>query len=66
MRQRAQREGIFVQVLGFAQEILNEVSAANVMGQIAEERVPKRIVTHVLNDGAAIGIRVRLPEVFLG
>jgi hypothetical protein len=41
---------------------LNEVTAANVVHQIAEFHAAKGIVAQVLDDGAAIGVAVCLLE----
>ena len=56
MGQRSQGEGVFVDVLRITEQSFNEISAANVVNQVAEELAAKRIVAHVLNDGAAIGV----------
>ena len=62
VRQCAQREGVLVDVLAFKQQLSNEISAANVMHQVAEFLTAKWVVAEILNDGAAIGISVRLFE----
>ena len=56
---RAQSEGVLVGILALQYQLANEIAAANVMHQIAEFYAAKRIVTEVLDDGAAIGITVR-------
>ncbi len=65
MRQCAQREGVLVDILTFEHQFTNEVSAANVMHQVAELFTAERVVAQILDDGAPIGIRVRLFELVL-
>src|SRR4029077_11653366 len=60
VRQRPQREREFVRILALREQLSHEVSAADVMHQIAEFHAAKREVTKVLNDGAAISVAVRL------
>ncbi len=40
----------------------DKIAAAHVMGQVAEEMSAVRVVTHVLNDGAAVGVTVGFCE----
>src|SRR5580658_4922519 len=63
--QRAQRKGIFVYILTLEQQFANEVSAANVMHQIAEFLAAEWIVTQVLNDSASVSVGVRLSDLVL-
>ena len=58
--QRAKSKGVLVRVLALQQQFQNEVTAANVVHQIAELHTAKRIVAKILNDGAAIRISVGL------
>src|SRR6185369_17810765 len=62
MRQRAQGEGVLVNILTLAQQFQHEVAAANVMHQIAELYAAEGIVAQVLDDGAAIGVGMRLGD----
>src|SRR5689334_3374958 len=64
MRERAQCECVFIEGLGIRNEGLNEVSGTGVMRQVAEISVAVRIVTHVLDDRAAIRESVRFLELF--
>ena len=66
VRQGADSKSKFVDVLRIAQECLNEVAAANVMREVAKEGLSVRIVAHVLNDRASIGIGLRTAQIFLG
>ena len=66
VRQRAKGESVFVQVSGVVDEIDDEVSAAHVMGEIAEVLVAERVVTHVLYQRSAIGKGVRLFQILRG
>jgi len=62
VRKRAQGKGVLVCILTLQQQLLNEVTAANVVHQIAEFHAAKGIVAQVLDDGAAIGVAVCLLE----
>ena len=57
VRQRAQREGQFVDGLRVADERLDEVAGAGIVEQVAEEFVAERVVAKVLNHRAAVGER---------
>ena len=64
--QCAQSERVFVEVLRFANQSLNEITTANVMREIAEKAAAERIISHVLNDAAPIRVGVRLLQLFRG
>jgi hypothetical protein len=64
MRQSAQGKCVFIQVFGFCEKRKDEIAASDIMGQVAEEFAAKRIVTHVLDNRAAINIRMGLQEIF--
>jgi len=49
-------EGILVSIVAFEQELANEISAANVMGQVAKFRAAEWIITQVLDDGTTVGV----------
>ena len=61
--QGAQRERVFVEVLRFAQQLRDEIAAANVVREIAEKVAAQRIISHVLDDAAAVGVGVRLFQI---
>ena len=56
----SQRKRILVQIVGLGDERENKIAAANIVREIAEELTAEGIVTHVLNDGASIGIGMGL------
>ena len=56
--QRAQREGVFVDVLRAAHQVHHEVAAADVVHQIAEKTAAERIIADVLKDAAGVSIGV--------
>ena len=62
--QRAQREGEFVQRMRFADQVQDKISGAHVMHQVAEELAAERVVAHVLDDAARVGVGVRLQQIF--
>src|SRR4029077_15351199 len=57
-----QREGVFVGILALKYQFTNEVSAANVMHQIAKLPATERVVTEVLDDSAPVGVRMRFHD----
>ena len=66
MRQRSQSERVLVGVLALRQQLAHEITAANVVHQVAEFHAAKRIVAEVLDHGAAISVGVRFRELVLG
>ena len=63
--QGSECEGILVDVLCLVKERLDEIAAADIMGQVAEETIAKRVIAHVLNDAAPIRISMGLDHIFL-
>ena len=64
--QSAQREGILVEVLRFANHVEHKIAAAHIVHQIAEEFAAERIIPHVLDDAAGVGVGVGLNQIFGG
>src|SRR4029077_6937874 len=64
--QRSQSKGILVRILTLQKQLSNEVTATDVVHQIAEFHASKRIVAEVLDDGSSIGITVRLLKLIFG
>src|SRR5208283_6157828 len=62
MRQGAQGERILIRVLALRQQLTNEISAANIMHQVAEFNATKWIVAEVLYDGAAVSVGMGLSD----
>ncbi len=62
VRQCAQREGVLVNILAFEQQLMNKISTADVVHEVAEFFTAERVVAKVLDDGATVGIGVRLFE----
>ncbi len=59
--ERAEREGVVVEIVGFAgvaEESADEIGGADVVDDIAEGVAAVRVVAEVLNDGAAVGVTV--------
>src|SRR5437588_12948691 len=65
VRQCAERKRIFGQVLRIAQQRLDEIAAEHVMREIAEEWAAVRVVAHVLNNCAPVGISLSPAQVLL-
>ncbi len=65
MSERAERERVFVQIFGSRDHVLHEIAAPDVVREIAEQVAAKRIVAHILNDGAAVRIAMSLAEIVL-
>src|SRR6266700_44261 len=61
---RAESKGITVNVLGVVQQSQDKVSAPHIVRQVTEEMASVWIITHVLDDGAAISITVCFFELF--
>jgi hypothetical protein len=58
MTKRSEGEGVFICILTLQQQFANEVSAANVMHEVAEFGAAERVVAQILYDGASVGIRM--------
>ena len=54
------RESIFIHVLGLAKKGHDEVAAADIMRQVAEEPASKRVIPHILDNAASVSIGMRL------
>ena len=61
---RAQSEGVFVGVLALLEQFDDEITATDVVHQIAEFHAAKRIVAEVLDHGATVGVTVRFGKLF--
>jgi hypothetical protein len=62
VRQGAKRKGVLVNILTLEQQLANEVSAANVVHEVAEFLTAERIIAEILDDRPSIGISVGLFE----
>ena len=56
--ERAEREGVIVEILRIVQEGADEIGAANVVHDVAEFVAAVRVIAQILNDGAAVGVSV--------
>ena len=65
VRQCAQREGVLVGILAFEQQLTHEISAANVMHQVAKIFTAEWVITQILDDGASVGVGMGLLELVL-
>src|ERR1019366_5225619 len=65
VRQCSQRECVLVDILAFEQQLANEVSAADVVHQVAKFRAAEWVVAEILDDGASIGVGMRVPDLVL-
>ena len=66
MCQSAQREGILIYIVTLPQQLADEISATNVMCQVAEFLAAKRVITQVLDDGASVGIGMSFFDLIVG
>ena len=64
MLQGTEGKRVLIEVFGFADEVEDEVAAADVVQKIGEELGPERVVAHVLNNAAAVGVCVSLNKLF--
>ena len=62
VRQGAQCEGVLIDILALEQQLVNKVSTADVMHQVAEFSVAEWVVTEILDDGASVRVGVGLPD----
>jgi len=66
VREGSDGEGEFIGGLRVAQKVEDEVSAADVVSEVGEERVAEGVVAEVLNGAAAIGVGMSLFDLGLG
>ena len=57
-----QRKCISVQIVGLGDKRENEIAAPNVVREITKELAAERILAHVLNNGASIGVGMGLEQ----
>src|ERR1700737_4845260 len=55
MSECAKRKRITVKVLGIPEKSQDKVPAPHIVRQVAEEETSVRVITHVLNNGPAVG-----------
>jgi len=65
VREGAQGEGVLVGILTLQEQLTDEITAANVVNQVAEFHTAEGIVAEVLDDRATIGVTVCLLELVL-
>src|SRR2546429_5903283 len=66
MRERTDGEGVFVDILSVSQKRVDEVAVADIMREAAEKGAAVRVVAHILNDGAAVGVGLGPAQILLG
>src|SRR6185369_1993641 len=66
VRERTQSERVFIEILRFSEQRFDEVAASYVVHEVGEELASERVITHVLNNRAAIGVSVRLSQLLGG
>ncbi len=54
--ERAQGKRVFIERSGIAEQGQDEIAAADVVQEVAEEMAVVRVIAEVLNDGAAVGV----------
>lgn len=59
-------EGEFVRVMGVSDETADEISGANIVCQIAQERVAEGIIAEVLNGATPVSVGVGLVNLRFG
>src|SRR5580704_15984283 len=62
MSQCADSECVLVEVFSVAKQSLHKISASHVVRKVAEEMASVRVIAHVLDDRAAVGIGLRLAQ----
>jgi hypothetical protein len=66
MGEGADGEGKLIWGLGIAKEAEDEVSGADVVGKVGEERVAEGVVAEVLDGAAAVGVAMGLLKLGVG
>ena len=66
VRERADGESVLGYIFCVSQQRLDEITAADVMREVAEKRAAVRVVAHILNDGSAISVGLRPAQILLG
>src|SRR5579872_7330777 len=61
--QATEGKRVLVDVLRLVKQRLDEIAAANIVREVREEMVAERIIAHVLDDAAAIGVGVRFTQI---
>ena len=64
--QRAQRKGIFVEVVSVAKQCQHEIAASHIVNKVTEVLTAERIIAQVLNDTTAVGIGMGFYQIFGG
>src|SRR5207245_8163819 len=55
-------KGVFVDILALQQQLANEVSAADVMHEVAEFFIAERVIAEILDHRAAVRIGMGFPD----
>ena len=66
MRQRSNREGKLVRSVRVPEKTPDKITRTNIMGQVREKLLPKRIISEVLNRTAPVRVSVRSLELICG
>lgn len=66
VREGSDGEGEFVCGFGVAEEVDDEVSGSDVVGEVGEELVAEGVVAEILNGAAAVGVGMGLFDLGLG
>ena len=66
MGKGADGKSVFIQVFRVTQECQDEIAAADVMREVTEKGAAVRVVAHILNNGAAVGIGLSPAQIFFG
>src|SRR6266404_2076526 len=66
VRKRAEGERVLNDVFGVPQQRKDEIAAADVMREVAEEGAAIWVVAHILNDRAAVSVGLRPAEILFG
>ena len=66
MGESAERESILIGVATLVNQFENEITAADVVHEVAEFGAAEGIVAEILDDGATVGIGMRFGELVFG
>src|SRR5260370_30135915 len=66
MGERADSESVRIEIFRLAQQSLDEIAATDIMREVAEKGAAIRVITHILNNGAAVSVALRPAQIFFG
>src|SRR5438552_17219058 len=66
VRELSKSESIFIRVMRFRYQCLDKIPGSHIVEEVTEKFARERIISHILNDAAAIRIGVRFSKLVCG